>query len=209
MKRMSFFAAVTIACLGSTFPVGAQTSASSGTAAPSQTTVQSQSGDDSLGNYARSMRKDKKPTAAKRFDNDNLPTNDQLSVVGNTGAEQSQTQPAGDQNGSDDSVKHTPTAEEQQKANDEWKDKLSDQKSKIDLLSRELDVAQREYKLREAAMYGDAGNRLRNSSEWDKEDSQYKQQIADKQKALDDAKKQMDDMQEQARKAGVPTSERE
>ena len=42
-------------------------------------------------------------------------------------------------------------------------------------------------------------------ADWDKQDAQYKQQIADKQKALDDAKQKLDDMQEDARKAGVPS----
>jgi hypothetical protein len=55
-------------------------------------------------------------------------------------------------------------------------------------------------------MYADAGNRLRNSGDWDKQDTQYKQQIADKQKGLDDAKQKLDDMQEEARKAGMPAS---
>ena len=77
------------------------------------------------------------------------------------------------------------------------------------MLSRELDVLQREYQVRAAAMYADVGNRLRNSADWDKQDAQYKQQIADKQKAVDDAKQKLDDMQEEARKAGVPASARE
>ena len=76
-------------------------------------------------------------------------------------------------------------------------------------MSRELDVLQREYQLRAAAMYADAGNRLRNEGDWDKQDAQYKQQIADKQKALDDAKQKLEDMLEDARKAGVPASIRE
>jgi hypothetical protein len=58
-------------------------------------------------------------------------------------------------------------------------------------------------------MYADAGNRLRNSGTWDKEDTDYKKKIEEKKKAVDDAKQQMDDMQEEARKAGVPTSVRE
>jgi hypothetical protein len=74
------------------------------------------------------------------------------------------------------------------------------------LLERDLDVLQREYRIRAAAMYADAGNRLRNSGDWDKQDTQYKQQIADKQKALDDAKQKLDDVQEDARKAGAPAS---
>ncbi len=69
-------------------------------------------------------------------------------------------------------------------------------------------MLQREYQIRAAAMYADAGNRLRNSGDWDKQDAQYKQQIADKQKSLDDAKQKLDDMKEDARKAGVPDSYR-
>src|SRR5260370_422652 len=57
-----------------------------------------------------------------------------------------------------------------------------------------------------AAMYGDVGNRLRNSADWDKQDAQYKQQIADKQKALDDAKQKLEDLREEGRTAGVPSS---
>ena len=63
-----------------------------------------------------------------------------------------------------------------------------------------------EYQLRAAAMYADAGNRLRNSADWDKQDAQYKQQIADKQKSIDDAKQKLADMQDQARQAGMPES---
>jgi hypothetical protein len=58
-------------------------------------------------------------------------------------------------------------------------------------------------------MYADAGNRMRSESTWDKEDADYKKKIEEKKKALDDAKKEMDDMQEDARKAGVPSSVRE
>jgi Spy/CpxP family protein refolding chaperone len=58
-------------------------------------------------------------------------------------------------------------------------------------------------------MYADAGNRMRNESNWDQQDAKYKQDIADKQKALDNAKQQLEDIQEQARKAGTPASVRE
>ena len=58
-------------------------------------------------------------------------------------------------------------------------------------------MLQREYQIRAAAMYADAGNRMRNSGDWDKQDAQYKQQIADKQKALDDAKQKLEDIQEE------------
>lgn len=91
----------------------------------------------------------------------------------------------------------------------QWGDKITSQKEQIDLAERELNVTQREYQIRAAAMYGDVGNRLRNSTDWDKQDAQYKQQMADKQKALEEAKQKLDDMQEDARKAGVPESVRE
>jgi hypothetical protein len=169
-----------------------------------------------LGDYARQVRKEKekeKPVpAARSFDNDNLPRNESLSIVGaapeQSADQSSQGQAADSQAGDEDKSAEASNAAKE-KANDEWKDKIAAQKQQIDLLSRDLDVTQREYRLRAAAFYADAGNRLRNQGTWDKEDANYKQQIAQKQKALDDAKKALDDMQEQARKAGVPSSDRQ
>jgi hypothetical protein len=182
--------------------------------------------EDNLGDYARNVRKDKgqKPGATKKFDNDNLPKNDKLSIVGPAPSE-SASAPAAEQTaasasstpaaeaGAKEPAKETAakagqSAEERQKAYNEWKDKIAAQKNQLDLASREFDVLQREYRLRAAAFYADAGNRLRNSGSWDKEDTQYKQQIAQKQKAVDAAKQQLEALQEQARKAGVPASMR-
>lgn len=175
----------------------------------------STSTDQSLGDYARSVRKQNanKPPAAKEYNNDNLPTNDKLSVVGNTtdDASADQNKPAADSSADKDAAKVKPgqSAADRQQVYDEWKGKIADQKSKIDLASRELDVLQREYKLRAASFYADAGDRLRNSESWDKEDADYKAKIAAKQSEVDAAKKDLDDLQEQARKSGVPESARE
>lgn len=195
----------------------------------------------SLGDYARQIRKDPSTkTTPKVFDNDNLPREDKLSVIGQTPAPasdnsadntaQSESPASGDakatgnKTGSDATdakagsevkapLKSTPQAPDdeatKQAAAKQWSDKVSAQKEQIDLLTRELDVLQREYQIRAAAMYADAGNRLRNSGSWDTQDAQYKQQIADKQKALEDAKQKIDDLQEQARKAGAPVSTQE
>jgi hypothetical protein len=176
----------------------------------------------SLGNYARALKKDKKQEASKKFDNDNLPREDKLSVVGSgTGSADSATTGADQQAASADSsslnkgkaaiptVTPGETAEQRQQVYDQWKDKISSQQSEVDLLSRELDVQQREYKLRAAEFYSDAGERLRNEAAWDKEDAEYKQRIAEKQKALDEAKQKLDDVREDARKAGAPSSVRE
>ena len=165
------------------------------------------------------------------FDNDNLPREDKLSVVGqtpatttaNVAAQTDSTAPAeasqARQRQQDGNPRQelqlqpkapsgaAPTAAEEEAnkaaADKQWADKIAAQKDQIDLLGRELDVLQREYQIRAAAMYADVGNRMRNSADWDKQDAQYKQQIADKQKALDDAKQKLEDLQEEARKAGA------
>ena len=161
-----------------------------------------------LGDVARKIaHKDTDPAKAKPkvFDNDNLPVADKISVVGNS-TDANSTASASTAN---DAAKPAPGNDDQAKKQEEWKSwqgKVSAQKEQIDLASRELDVLQREYQLRAAEMYADAGNRLRNSAQWDKQDADYKQKIADKQKALDDAKQKLTDMQEEAHKAGVPSS---
>ena len=185
----------------------------------------------SLGDYARQVRKDPGTTSKpKVFDNDNLPREDKLSVVGSAPASSSITEaqsdnvaPAAGDNkagteGKPAEMKQpqvvagvaAPASEaDKQAAWKQWGDKIAAQKEQIDLLARELDVVQREYQIRAAAMYADAGNRMRNSADWDKQDAQYKQQIADKQKSLEDAKQKLEDVQEEARKAGTPSSVRE
>jgi hypothetical protein len=170
-----------------------------------------QAQDQPLGDYARKVRQEKttEQPAVKKFDNDNLPTDQKISVVGNAAPASADSANSADKAAPKTDEKAPQSEELRQKAYAQWKQKISSQKEQIDMLSRELDVIQREYKLRAAAFYGDVGERLRNSAAWDKEDAQYKQQIADKQKALDAAKQHLDDMQEDARKAGVPNSMRE
>ncbi len=204
MKRITCFAftiATFAVALFSVAGASAQAQTAPTTTAPEQS---------SLGDYARKVHKDpavkSKPKVV--FDNDNLPKEDKLSVVGES--------VASDVNANakttDDKDAAGNADEDQAKKQAEWKswqDKLSSQKNAIDLSSRELDVLQKEYQLRAAAIYGDAGNRFRNAAAWDKEDADFKQKIADKQKAVEDAKQKLDDMQEEARKAGVPAAMRE
>jgi len=193
----------------------------------------------SLGDYARQVRKDT-PQAAKAkpkvFDNDNLPREDKLSVIGEPASApapsaNAEAKPAGPGASAPAAGEAKPSGETKSEAQPakpetkekpaeddvaakqalwkQWQEKLASQRDQIELMQRELDVLQREYQIRAAAFYADAGNRLRNSGAWDKSDAQYKQQIADKTKALDDAKQKLDDMDEQARKAGVPAGMRE
>jgi phosphopantothenoylcysteine synthetase/decarboxylase len=163
----------------------------------------------SLGDYARAARKKKvEPTTATRhYDNDNLPTNETLSVVGppppaianaGQGAANASSTPA-----TKAAADPAAAAAERQKTADEWKKKLDQQKQKLDSLNHELDLEQREFRLRAAAYYGDAGTRLRDSAQFDKDDVQYKSDVGGKQKAIDAARQEFDEMQEQARKAGI------
>jgi len=216
---------------------------------------QDQSSGSSLGDYARHARKTSgNSSKPKVYDNDNLPTKENLSIIGPAPATEngSDAKPAepGSSTSSGEAKPNSeakPNAEpkppspdgkaeeggaskssttekssdagavktaEQDQAEKEaawkqWGEKLKSQKDQIDLLAREVEVLQREYQIRAAAMYADAGNRLRNQADWDKQDAQYKQQIADKQKQLDDAKQKLEDLSEEARKAGVPASVRE
>jgi hypothetical protein len=173
----------------------------------------------SLGSYARAVKKDKKPqpTAAKKFDNDNLPKDDKISVVGNgaTASVDPSSAPLSDAPaaaaGATEKMAVQPgqSQEQRQAVYDQWQQRIGTQQAEVDLLQRELDVDQREYRLRSAAFYADAGDRLRNEAAWDKEDADYKQKLADKQKALVEAKQKVADMQEEARKSGVPSSARE
>jgi hypothetical protein len=207
-------------------PAGAQNQAPSNS--------QSASSGQSLGDYARQVRKAPVVSSQpKVFDNDNLPKSDKLSIVGKTTpppekSEESQEKspnaanaPAGEAKpATTDKTQATgaPKSGETKAPEDEatkraawkqWSDRLKAQEQQVELLTRELDVLQREYQVRAAAMYADAGNRLRNSADWDKQDAQYKQQIADKQKAIDDAKQKLDDLREEARRAGAPDSVQE
>jgi hypothetical protein len=186
---------------------------------------ESASAGQSLGDYARHARK--APATGgkpKVFDNDNLPKSDHLSVVGKvapppeapSGEAKDENAPAATaETKSATAPEKTPAtkapedAASKETAWKQWSDKIKEQEHQIELLSRELDVLQREYQIRAAAMYADAGNRLRNQAEWDKQDVQYKQQIADKQKAVDEAKQKLEDLREDARKAGAPTSVQE
>src|SRR5262249_6009444 len=118
-----------------------------------------------LGDYARAVRKDKKAATAKQFDNDNLPADNKLNIVGDAAApgdkqtDTAQSAASSTPDGTDKKADDKPptvqpgeSKEDRQKTYDSWKDRLNAQKEKMDLLSRELDVTQREYQLRAAAM---------------------------------------------------------
>jgi hypothetical protein len=193
MKRILYFSIAGVLMAGMAIGASAQSATSDAPQAQS------------LGDLARSQKANKKPDTSKHFDNDTMPHSDKLSVVGQSpeSSDGAATANDGTQPAAVATQPAAQTAADKQQAASDLKDKIADAQSRVDLLSRELNVAQKEYQLRAASFYGDAGARLRNASEWDKEDAASKDTLAGKQKELDDAKQELSDLQEQARKAGV------
>src|SRR5438046_8597763 len=123
---------------------------------------------DSLADSARAARKDKKETS-KKFDNDNLPKTDKLSVVGKPeppeksaeqasqskseseakaeakSEEKSEAQPEAESGDSHEKPTDSDKAKDCQSKNQQWKDKVTEQKHKEALLSRRMEVQQRQW----------------------------------------------------------------
>lgn len=172
----------------------------------------------SLGTYARAARKDKKQDSAKQWDNDNLPREDKLSVVGNVSAAAETpanpadaTQQQAPASAAKEMPKMTPgeSPEDRQKVIDQWQKKLAEGQAQIDARARELEMSQREYRIHAAEYYNDPSQRMTNQTQWGQDDATYKQKLADEQKAIDEAKQKFDDLEEEARHSGVPNSVRE
>lgn len=181
-----------------------------------------------LGDYARAVKKTKNPpaanTAPKVYDNDNMPTRTSISIVGDTRSDEASSDQKKDDQQDQDKAKDATakqddqpkgkkpelkagqSAEERQKALDAVKGKLAEQKDKINLLSRELDVLQREHQIKAAEFYANTARRTQNPNGFQDDDAKYKEQIADKQKLLDDAKAKLSGMEDEAQKAGAPNS---
>ena len=105
-----------------------------------------------------------------------------------------------------DKLKPGQTPEERDKALAALTAKLDEQKNKVSLLTRELDVLQGEYKLKATNFANNPQQRVQNPNGFAVEGAKYQQQIADKQKDLDAAKAALNAMQDEARKSGAPNS---
>lgn len=192
-----------------------------------------QTGTQSLGEYARAVRKNKPAPSSSRpkvYDNDNLPVTSSLSVVGNSGGQSNDAQEDGPAKGEDKSaaadpskdstrqasaaetsepkpaIKPDQSTEEREKAIGTWKDKIDAQKASVELASRELDVLEREYRVKQAEFYSNTASRVENPNGFADDDAKYKQQITDRQKKLEEAKQKLSDMQDEARASGAPNS---
>jgi hypothetical protein len=160
---------------------------------------------------ARSSRRQAPPKPAKVYDN--LPTTAPITVLGAVNTPEAATpdarpddQASPDPNAPNKETKPKTDDDAAKKLQEQWHSKLGDQRKEISTLQRELDILQREFRLRQAALYADAGNSLRDPAKWAADDRQYQQQITEKGRQLDVAKQKLEDLREQARKAGVPAT---
>jgi predicted RNase H-like nuclease (RuvC/YqgF family) len=162
----------------------------------------------SLGDYARALRKEKRPPAKQVYTNDNLPTSASISVVGPPAASAEEKPAAKPPEAKEKQAEKPGKTSEEQAPQDEqgWRDAISAQKKKVADLEHELDLLQREYKLQIADYYADAGTQMRDQRKWEQDDAKYQADIAQKQKQIQEAQAQLQDLKEQARKAGMPSS---
>lgn len=160
--------------------------------------VAQQSSQPSLGEAARQARAQKSRTPATiRLEGDGVIVPDS-SKNANTEVPATDTKTAENK---DDSKKSS--ADESKQKTEDLNKKIEAQRNEIVLLQRELDVVQREQRLRAAAFYADAGTQLRDPAKY-AEDSRKEQELIDtKKQALERAQEKLADLEEQARKAGV------
>ncbi len=162
------------------------------------------SAQDSLADAARKSRDSKKPSQAKVYTNDDFTVAPQTPAVTMTDptdkvAKSEKAEPDAAKGKEGDKSK----AEDKSKLESSLKSKADEEKKNIAQLEHDLDIAQREYRLKVAVYYADAGNSLRDGKKWAEEDKKQRAELDQKQKALADAKQKLADIQDEARRAGV------
>jgi heme exporter protein D len=157
----------------------------------------------SLADIARQNRTQKKGSAAVRLNDDNMPRSLTANADENAPKTDDKTakdsDKAADKDKDKDAKAAKPNSEQIVKA-------VEAQKQEINRLQRELDVAQREQRLRAAAFYGDAGTMLRDQGKYLDDSRKLQDEIDGKKQALDTANKKLAELQEQARKAGLSST---
>jgi len=154
----------------------------------------------SLGDVARRQRESKHAKAAKVVTNEDIGSSSGTDVPATTAAATGADEKKATAKKSDSTPE---AAEVRAKASEAAQAKYTEQKKAIAQLEHDIDIMQREYKLRAAAYYADAGNSLRDPKAWAEQDRKYKTDFADKQKSLQEAKQKLTDFQEQVHKAGL------
>ncbi len=148
-----------------------------------------------LGDIARQNRTKKKGTSNVKLDDDNMPrtATPQADTSKDKEKRMMSTASAADKSKDDKDATKKENADSQSKKGDEIKGKLETQKQEIARLQRELDIAQREAKLRAATYYGDAGAQLRDSAKFGEEMRKTQEEMDSKKQAIDAAQQKLND----------------
>jgi len=164
----------------------------------------------SLGDAARANRASKRATATTNLSDDNFARSH--APAAESPAKEDAAGKDADKAGEKTADAKEASAKEPKKdttaaQNEKLKGQIETQKKEIAQLQRELDVAEREARLRAAAYYADAGVMLRDQAKFAEDSRKAQSEIDGKKQALADAKGKLDDLQEQARKAGLPSGD--
>ncbi len=152
----------------------------------------------SLGDYAREVRKNRKPNPSlKVYDNDNLPGSGAISILGEA---------SNPKDAEKEEKQATATDEQRKKQQQQMAGAVAEQRKKIADLQHEVDLLNREERIRTAEYYSDPGVQLRNPQAWTQQEGNMRSEIAAKNQELQAARDKLGQMQEAARKAGVPSS---
>jgi hypothetical protein len=166
----------------------------------------------SVADAAKQNKDAKKPQASKTYTNEDIPSVEEPAPAEK---KDSDGEPAKAEEGKEKAEgENSAEAKSDEKAEGkdapdtksiekEWTGKVNAQKEKIGSLEKERELAEREYKLRAAVFYADAGNRLRDDKKWADSEQKYKTDMAKLDADLSSAKERLETLREQARKAGV------
>jgi multidrug resistance efflux pump len=108
-----------------------------------------------------------------------------------------------------DGAKPADDTKSRQKTWEDWREKIEKQKAAVEQMQKENDDIDRQFKLTTGNYYSSAQQRLFDGAAMAKEDAAYKQQMEQKKKSIEDARQKIEDLQEQARRAGVPSGYRD
>jgi hypothetical protein len=149
----------------------------------------------SLGDIARQTRAHAKPDT-KVITNDDLPHALEPSAPPATTNKP-------DEKSSNDAEAGPDATQAAKDREKDLRDRFAKGKADFDLLTRELTVLQREYRIQTTEYYADAGTRLRDPKAFTEKSKKFEDDIATKQKDLDNAKRQIEALKEEARRAGL------
>jgi len=162
----------------------------------------------SLGDVARANRAKQRATATTNLNDDNFARSNAPSAEPAAKPEtESKDAAKPDEKAGESRDARKDAAQTEQQKNGRLKGQIDAQKKEIATLQRELDIAEREAKLRGAAYYADAGVMLRDQAKFAEDSRKSQAEIDGKKQALSAAQEKLADLQEQARKAGLPSSD--